>query len=74
MDTKKLERHGRKLFALDPGVKIAEQLGLKPPFISRIKGGRAYLPAKYIHALVELYGEKGIDEDYLMRLTKDGGL
>jgi len=74
MNHKKLERHGRKLFALDTGIKIAGKLGLKPSFVSQIKSGRAYLPSKYIPVLVELYGEKGIDENYLIKLTKDGGL
>lgn len=74
MNHKKLERHGRKLFSLDSGVKIAGALGLKPSFVSRIKGGSAYLPSKYIPALVDLYGNKGIDENYLIKLTKDGGL
>ena len=74
MDRKKLERHGRKLFALGTGIKIAEQVGLKPSFISQIKSGRAYLPAKHIPQLIAVYGDKGIDADYLMKLTKDGGL
>ena len=74
MNRKKLERHGRKLFALDTGIKIAEQVGLKPSFISNIKSGRAYLPAKHIQRLVDIYGDKGIDADYLTKLTKDGGL
>ena len=74
MDRKKLERHGRKLFALDTGIKIAEQVGLKPSFISQIKSGRAYLPAKHIPRLVEVYSDNGISADYLTKLTKDGGL
>jgi hypothetical protein len=74
MNSKKLAQHGRKLFAIEPGIKIARKIGLKQSFVSQIKNGRAYLPAKYIPVLVELYGNKGVSEDYLMKLTKDGGL
>ena len=74
MKSKQLEMHGRKLFKLDAGNKIADVMGCRHPFLSQIKNGRSYLPAKYIPALVEAYGDKGITEEYLMRMTKKGGL
>jgi len=74
MNRKKLAQHGRKLFALDTGIKMAEQIGIGCSFLSQIKQGRAYLPAKHIDSLLAIYGDKGIDREYLFILTKDGGL
>ena len=74
MKRKQLVAHGRKLFKLDSNRKMAAVMGCGEPFLSQIKYGRSYLPAKYIPALVEEYGDKGITEDYLFRMTKGGGL
>ena len=74
MKSRQLEVHGRKLFKLDTGNKIASVMGCRSPFVSQIKSGRSYLPAKYIPALAAEYGDKGITEEYLIRMTKEGGL